>query len=168
LWGWFAVSVQGSIAVGELEIRPHERGVLVRGQDVPLTSAEFDIVMMLAEHPGWVYSAEQLSGDPLEAEMSPESVSVLVSRLRHRLAEAGLPDVIETVRGFGYRLHAPSPSGEDEPPADAATCALRDAAWQLQETVVEVEHAGTPEQKCAATEALDAARRAIHSAMAEE
>jgi len=161
------VAVQDNIVLGEIEIRPHERTVLAKGQEVPLTTAEFDIVMMLAEHPGWVYSADQISGDAYDAEMSPESVSVLVSRLRRRLAEAGLPDVIETVRGFGYRLHPMRGLAGEEPPADAETCALRDAAWQLQETVIRLEHAGTPEQKCTATETLDSASRAIRSVMGE-
>jgi DNA-binding response OmpR family regulator len=101
------VGERETMVLGGLELRPLARAVLVNVQDVPLTTAEFDIVMMLAEHPGWVYSPEQLSGDPIDAELSPESVSVLVSRLRHKLSEAGLPDVVETVRGFGYRLRAP-------------------------------------------------------------
>jgi DNA-binding winged helix-turn-helix (wHTH) protein len=151
--------------VGNLEIRPPERAVLVHGHDVPLTSAEFDIVMMLAEHPGWVYSPEQLSSDADDGLVSPESVSVLVSRLRHRLAEAGAPDVVETVRGFGYRLHSQAHTGDDEPPADRVTCELRDAAWRLQEAVIEVEHSGTPEQKCAVTAELETVRVAIHAVM---
>jgi len=162
------VGERETMVVGGLEIRPLERAVLVNGQDVPLTTAEFDIVMMLAEHPGWVYSPEQLSGDPIDAELSPESVSVLVSRIRHRLAEAGLSDAVETVRGFGYRLHASSGSEAAGPIAERAVCELRDAAWQLQEAVIEVEHSGTPEQQCAATEALETARRTIFSAMAEQ
>jgi len=160
------VSERDAIVVGGLEIRPLERVVLVDGHDVPLTTAEFDIVMMLVEHPGWVYSADQLSGDPVEADLSPESVSVLVSRLRHKLSEAGLPDVVETVRGFGYRLRAPSGSAEERA-GNATACELRDAAWQLQEAVIEAEHSGSPTQQRAAIDALELARRTIYSAMAE-
>ncbi len=160
------VSEQDTVVVGGLEIRPLERVVLVDGHDVPLTTAEFDIVMMLVEHPGWVYSADQLSGDPVEGDLSPESVSVLVSRLRHKLSEAGLSDLIETVRGFGYRLRAPSGASEERT-GDATACELRDAAWQLQEAVIEVEHSGTPAQQRAAVDALEIARRIVYSALAE-
>jgi len=160
------VTTRDKIVVDDLEIRPLERVVLVKGHEVPLTSAEFDIVMLLAEHPGWVYSADQLSGDEVEGVVSPESVSVLVSRLRHRLAEAGLPDVVETVRGFGYRFRASLPSDE-HPMTDKPTCDLRDAAWRLQETLIEVEHAGSADQKTAVAEMVDATRRAIRDKLAE-
>lgn len=160
------MSEQDSVFVGGLEIRPLQRAVLVEGRDVPLTTAEFDIVMMLVEHPGWVYSADQLSGDPVEGDLSPESVSVLVSRLRHKLAAAGLSDVVETVRGFGYRLHASSGTAEERA-GDTTACELRDAAWQLQEATIEAEHSGTPAQQRAAVDALEVARRTIYSAMAE-
>lgn len=157
----------GAICVGDLEIRAHEHAVCVRGSDVPLSMREFEIVRMLAEHPGWVFSASQLSGDPGQGDYSPESVSVLVSRLRHKLAEAGAPDVVETVRGVGYRLHATQPpQGVTGEIADASR-ALKDAAWQLDEAVIEVEHSGTATQKRAAAEALDAARRSIFASLAE-
>ena len=74
--------------------------------------AEFDIVMTLAEHPGWVFSADQLAGDPDQGDYSPESVSVLVSRARHKLNSAGCARVIETVRGLGYRLRPLEPTEE--------------------------------------------------------
>ena len=104
-----------SIEIGEVEVCPHEHSVLVRGHDVALTSREFDIVMALAEHPGWVFSADQLAGDPDQGDYSPESVSVLVSRARHKLTSAGAPDLIETVRGLGYRLRPLEPTEESAP-----------------------------------------------------
>ena len=161
------MSTSGDIHVGELEIRPHEHVALVQGQEVPLSSREFEIVMMLAEHPGWVFSANQLCGDTEEADYSPESVSVLVSRLRHKLAAAGAQDVIETVRGIGYRLHVSRASTDESAPAPPASRELRDAAWQLQDAVFEVEHSGTPEQKLAAAEILEQARRALFASLAE-
>ena len=156
-----------NICVGELEVRPHEHVVLVRGNEVILSSREFDIVMMLAEHPGWVLSADQLSGDPDEGDYSPESVSVLVSRLRHKLAAAGAEDVIETVRGYGYRLHPLKAPCEEVPAAPGVNRELRDASWQLQEAVIEVEHSGTPEQQRAAIEVLEQARRRLFASLAE-
>jgi DNA-binding winged helix-turn-helix (wHTH) protein len=161
------VSESANIVVGELEVRPHEHLVLARGKEVPLSSREFEILTRLAEHPGWVFSSDQLAGDPDEGDYSPESVSVLISRLRHKLSAAGASDVIDTVRGFGYRLHSSKPSTDDVPESGGASRALRDACWQLQEAVIEVEHFGTPEQHRTAIEVLDQARRDLFASLAE-
>lgn len=139
--------------------------MLVQGREVALTPREFEIVLMLAEHPGWVFSANQLSGDPEQGDHSPESVSVLVSRLRQKLSEAGASDVVETVRGFGYRLHAELETTEEAP--REVSRELRDAAWQLQEAAIEVEHSGTPDQQRAAADVLDQARRDLYGCLAE-
>ncbi len=151
-----------------LVVRPHEHVAVVQGRELNLTSREFEIVMRLVEHPGWVFSAEQLSTEDDVAEYSPESVSVLVSRLRRKLASAGAHDVVETVRGLGYRLRAPSRDGEGYSPTGTSSYgSLRDASWQLQEAVLEAEHSGNEEQRLAAVDALEHARRAIYSALAE-
>jgi DNA-binding winged helix-turn-helix (wHTH) protein len=155
------------ISIGDIEIRPHEHAVVVSGREVALTPREFEIVMMLAEHPGWVFSASQLADDSGQSEYSPESVSVLVSRLRQKLASAGVVDAVETVRGFGYRLHASTGSDAESVDGSGARRELRDALWQLQEAVIEVEHAGSAEQREAVRGILDASRRAIHSSLAD-
>jgi DNA-binding winged helix-turn-helix (wHTH) protein len=155
------------IIAGAVVVHPHEHRAVVRGCELDLTCREFEIVRRLVEHPGWVFSSEQLSSDETEADYSPESVSVLVSRLRRKLAGAGVPDAIETVRGFGYRLRVPASegAGTDGAAADART-RVRDALWHLQEAALEVEHAGTDAQRRTAAEALEAARRIIGDALA--
>lgn len=102
------VSVPERLSVAGIDVYPRERRVLVGEHEVELTAREFDIMMRLASHPGWVFSAERLA-DSAEAaaEFSRESVSVHVSHLRHKLAAAGAGDVVRTVRGIGYRLEAP-------------------------------------------------------------
>jgi DNA-binding response OmpR family regulator len=87
-------------------VRSHEHVVTVDGCEVPLTPREYAIIRTLYSRPGWVFSALQLAGDADDSDYAPESVSVLVSRLRGKLARAGAPDAIDTVRGFGYRLKA--------------------------------------------------------------
>ncbi len=159
--------VSESISVGDLEIRPREHAVFASGREVPLTSREFEIMMKLAEHPGWVFSASQLADDDGQSDFSPESVSVLVSRVRQKLASAGAADLVETVRGFGYRLHAPRDSDAETITATTARRELRDALWQLQEVVIEVEHSGSPEQRTIVHEILDSSRRAIHASLAD-
>ncbi len=152
-----------------LVVHPHEHVVVIQGRELDLTTREFEIVMRLVEHPGWVFSAEQLSTENDAADYSPESVSVLVSRLRHKLARAGAHDVVETVRGLGYRLRMPLRDGEESCSGAGASLygSVRDASWQLQEAVIEVEHSGSDEQRQAAVEALDRARRTIYTVLAE-
>jgi len=150
-----------------LLIRPHEHVVAVQGHEIDLTPREYEIVKTLIEHPGWVFSAGQLSTDDEDADYSPESVSVLISRLRRKLAEAGALDAIETVRGFGYRLW--TPPHESQPAEEGASVygPLRDATWDLHEVVLRVEHAGTEEQRHTAVIALETARAAIEAALGE-
>lgn len=162
-----AVRATDNICVGDLEVLAREHAVLIHGSEVPLSSREFEIVRMLAEHPGWVFSASQLSGDPEEGDFSPESVSVLVSRLRHKLATAGAPDVVETVRGVGYRLHSARAPHDESSEGASASRELRDAAWQLQEAVIEAEHSGTLDQQRAVVDVLEQARRAVYARLAE-
>lgn len=162
------MSPSGDVAACGLEVRPHEHLLLVRGRPVALTSREFEILTRLAEHPGWVFSANQLSGDSEDRDYSPESVSVHVSRLRHKLAVAGAADVVETVRGFGYRLRSVAADGDRVPQLSSGVGrTLRDALWQLHEAVLEVEHAGSDEQQSSAADALERARRAIYEILAK-
>jgi hypothetical protein len=87
---------------------------------------------------------------------------------RGALAAAGVADVVETVRGFGYRLYASQGPCDGPSEADDGTSReLRDASWQLQEAVIEVEHSGSPEQQRAATEVPGRARHAIFAHLAE-
>jgi len=162
------LSSPGDIAASGLVVRPHERVVEVHGHELELTSREYEIVTKLAEHPGWVFSAEQLSTDDDLSDYSPESVSVLVSRLRRKLANAGAFDVVETVRGVGYRLRVAQRGVEGPVASQGELCsALRDASWRLQEAVIEADRSGSDAHRQAAVDALESARRAIYSALEE-
>lgn len=145
---------------GGLVVDTHRHTVRFGEAEVDLTCRECEILEMLAEHPGWVYSPGQLAEDPVEGEHSADSVSVLVARIRHKLADVGAQDVVQTVRGFGYRLRTEHTADEAVELADSDRT-LRDAAWQLHERVIELEHRGTPEQHRQAAEILDDACGAI-------
>lgn len=159
------MSTRNEIATCGLVIRLREHAVLLSGRELELTSREFEIIRKLAEHPGWVLSAEQLAAEDDFYDYSPESVSVLVSRLRHKLSDAGAPDLVETVRGFGYRLHVADCAPDDSRPS--APISLRDAMWGLQLIVLDAASSATPEQQVKVVDALDQARSAIREALAE-
>jgi DNA-binding response OmpR family regulator len=78
------------------------------GANVPLTGAEFDLLITFLERPGRVLSRDQLldltrgrDGDVLD-----RSIDVLVSRLRRKLSDSGAAQVFKTVRNGGYQLAA--------------------------------------------------------------
>jgi DNA-binding winged helix-turn-helix (wHTH) protein len=162
------MSPLGDISVCGLVVRPREHVLLVQGREIELTSREFEIISRLAEHPGWVLSPSQLCDESEEADYSTESVSVHVSRLRHKLSLAGAEDVVETVRGSGYRLRRTEPADEDPILApDGSRRRLRDASWQLHEAALEAEHAGSEQQLESVADALEEARHAIYRILAE-
>jgi two-component system, OmpR family, response regulator len=79
------------------------------GAIVDLTGAEFDLLVVLADHAQRVIARErliELSRARL-GDSSDRSIDVLISRLRRKLSSAGRPAPIITVRGVGYMLNAP-------------------------------------------------------------
>ena len=78
--------------------------VTVNGHDVELTPIEYKLLLTLLERRGRVQSRPQLLETVWDAQPDIETrtVDMHVRRLRAKLGGAG--DLIETVRGFGYRL----------------------------------------------------------------
>ena len=78
--------------------------VTVNGHDVELTPIEYKLLLTLMERRGRVQSRPQLLETVWDAQPDIETrtVDMHVRRLRAKLGGAG--DLIETVRGFGYRL----------------------------------------------------------------
>jgi two-component system phosphate regulon response regulator PhoB len=81
--------------------------VSVNGTEITLTATEFKLLSTLAERPGRVHTRPQLLQTVWEAQpdIQTRTVDMHVQRLRGKLLEAS--DLIETVRGFGYRLRNP-------------------------------------------------------------
>ena len=100
-------SEAGIIAYEDLRIHPGHRDVRVGSQPVHLTPTEFNILHMLAQRPGWVFTRYQIvdwaRGN--DAGVTERSVDVHITALRRKLGQAG--SSIETIRGIGYRLRAP-------------------------------------------------------------
>jgi two-component system phosphate regulon response regulator PhoB len=99
------------ITIGPLVIDRSEHRVSVDGHEVELTPTEYKLLLTLAERRGRVQSRTHLLETVWEAapDIQTRTVDMHVQRLRAKLGAAG--DLIETVRGFGYRLRAPR-SGE--------------------------------------------------------
>jgi DNA-binding response OmpR family regulator len=95
------------IEVLELRIDHAKRTVTLRGDQIPTTFVEFEILASLASNPGRVYTRDMLLsrvwGD--SAYRDPRTIDVHIRHLREKLeADAKEPEYIFTVRGVGYRF----------------------------------------------------------------
>ena len=91
------------IANHAIEIYPGKHVVLLHQKPLDLTHMEFSVLHLLASQPGWVFTRNQIM-DSVRADNYPvteRSVDVVIVGLRRKLGDAG--DLIETVRGVGYR-----------------------------------------------------------------
>jgi two-component system, OmpR family, response regulator len=97
---------QAEIALGALRIDPAAGTVSLQGAPVRLTGLEFRLLAYLAHRPGQVVSKTELTEHLYAQDFDRDSntLEVVIGRLRRKL-DASL---IETMRGQGYRLVAPS------------------------------------------------------------
>jgi len=99
----------GVVVAGPLEIDPVSRRVSLGGDELTLTTYEFDLLRVFAERAGRVLTREQLvdfvRGSADEA--FDRSIDVHVSHLRKKLGDdPRSPRIIKTVRGIGYLFAA--------------------------------------------------------------
>ena len=104
---------EAALAVGDMSIDRKTREVRVEGREIELTTTEFDLLRVLAEHPGWVFSREELLESVWGYTYLGESrlVDVHIANLRKKIGDDPAdPQFVRTVRGVGYKLQ--SPDGE--------------------------------------------------------
>lgn len=91
-----------SMLIAPYWIDEKRRQVILNGQELDLTSKEFELLILLANHQGQAFSREQILdsiwGDDYVG--SDRVVDDLVRRLRRKMPEFR----VETIYGFGYRL----------------------------------------------------------------
>ena len=91
----------------DIEINRSSRTVIVRGQPVDLTPKEFDLLWLLASHPGHVFSREALLQRVWHSEYSGDeaALTVCVRRLREKIErDPGHPELVKTIWGIGYKF----------------------------------------------------------------
>ena len=90
---------------GLLELDTRSGRVTLDGRGLTLTAHEFKVLAYLMHHPGQVVSRTELTEHiyAQDFERDSNTIEVFVGRLRKKLP----PDLIETVRGLGYRLVVP-------------------------------------------------------------
>ncbi|WP_238121065.1 MULTISPECIES: response regulator transcription factor [unclassified Xanthobacter] len=93
------------ITIGPLEIDLAARAVRRAGKPVALTAREWSLFEAFVQRPNQLMSKPQLEEwlYSFDSEVESNTIEVYIARLRKKLGA----DVIETVRGMGYRLGAP-------------------------------------------------------------
>jgi two-component system phosphate regulon response regulator PhoB len=107
-----AVSSGSALSAGPIAIDRSAHRVAVEGQDIDLTATEYKLLLTLIERRGRVQTRPQLLETVWEAQpdIQTRTVDMHVQRLRSKLGVAG--DLIETVRGFGYRFRGTDRGGK--------------------------------------------------------
>jgi two-component system alkaline phosphatase synthesis response regulator PhoP len=85
-------------------IDPGRREVIVNGKVADLTFTEFEILIFLARRPGWVFTRKQIVNGVKGAgyPVTERAVDVQIVGLRKKLG--AVADMIDTIRGVGYRF----------------------------------------------------------------
>ena len=92
------------INILDVSIKPRTREVIVNDSSVDLTFTEFQILQLLASHPGWVFTRYQII-DKIRGDNYPvtdRSIDFQIVGLRKKMGESG--SLIQTIRGVGYRF----------------------------------------------------------------
>lgn len=99
------------LRIATLTIDLDATSVAVGRRPVALTATEYRLLTCLATQPGRTLSRAQLRAAALpDSAALDRVVDAHLTNLRRKLADAGADGLVETVRGFGYRLHAPDRS----------------------------------------------------------
>ena len=91
---------------GTLELNAVRHTVTAAGQPVTLTRKEYELLRLLLQNPGMVFTRDQLLDRVWGYAFNGENrtVDVHIRTLRQKLGDAG--ECVETVRGLGYKLNA--------------------------------------------------------------
>ncbi len=100
---------QKPLEISGIHMHPGRHEVTIDGEQVALTASEFAALYMLADKAGWVFTryqiVEEVHGPNYP--VTDRSVDVMIAGLRKKMGPKG--DLIETVRGIGYKF-----KGEDD------------------------------------------------------
>ncbi|MBN8645693.1 MAG: response regulator transcription factor [Planctomycetes bacterium] len=101
---------QISLAGGDMLIDPARHAVRIHGEEVELTLTQYKLLAYLASRPGFVRTRDQMvaavRGE--DAVLSSRAIDVHIAALRAKLGAMG--EIVETVRGVGYRLSDQRPA----------------------------------------------------------
>lgn len=96
------------LLIGDLEIYPRSRKVLIKRSEVSLTPKEFDILYFLAKNRGEVFTKEQIYRAVWEEDylLDNSNIMAFIRKLRKKIEPApDSPTYILTIWGIGYKFN---------------------------------------------------------------
>jgi two-component system response regulator CpxR len=104
-----AMTQKPIIELHDIMVDCSKRIVTIKGEELELTNAEFNILEMLMKSPNQAFSKEELTEYALGRKYTAydRSIDVHISNLRNKLGDDPMGEaLIKTVRGFGYLFNA--------------------------------------------------------------
>lgn len=100
----------GILVIGDLVLDPATHQVSRRGMNIELTAKEFALLEYMMRNPNRLITREMAQNHvwSYDYEGASNVVDVYIRRLRRKIDDPFEVKLIETVRGFGYRLHKPT------------------------------------------------------------
>ena len=99
------------VTVKDLSFCLEHRSVEIRGEEIPLTEKEFDILALLLSNPKKVFTHEMIMDAVWHEDISfysSKAVTTHISNLRRKLKTApDIPEYIKSVHGVGYKFCVP-------------------------------------------------------------
>lgn len=94
------------LQVGDLYLNVETKEVRIRNQDIHLTAKEYKILELLMEHPGRIFSAEQIYESVWKEEaINTDTIMVHIRKLRKKIeVDTKNPEYIKVVWGIGYKI----------------------------------------------------------------
>jgi DNA-binding response OmpR family regulator len=97
---------QSYLQAGNLKLILRDRLILVNGEELTLTTKEYDLLLLLIQHPRRTFNRQELLDRVwgYDYDGSERAVDDLIKRLRKKLKKKGSATNIQTIWGYGYRL----------------------------------------------------------------
>lgn len=98
------IEIERKLAVGNLELDADGMTAAVNGEEIPITTREFNILYKLLSYPKKTFTRAQLMDEfwGMESDTSLRAVDVYVTKLRDKLSACDGFQIV-TVRGLGYK-----------------------------------------------------------------
>ena len=98
------IEMERRITVGNLTLDADGMSAEVDGEEIPLTTREFNIIYKLLSYPKKTFSRAQLMDEfwDVDSDTSPRAVDVYMTKLRNKLSGCDGFKIV-TVRGLGYK-----------------------------------------------------------------
>jgi DNA-binding response OmpR family regulator len=98
------------LKVGDLQMDIQHRHVTRAGKNIALSPREFDVLQVLMEEPGRIFSRTELCERiwHRDHEYDTRTVEIFITRLRKKVDAGAVPHLIHTLRFAGYTIRPPA------------------------------------------------------------